>query len=103
MFGSLRPGLFLGHPYRDLAKSLSTRRRVQPLAVEGNCSGEKSVEQHAERVAVAAGVELIEPGPLRADVVDRAHDLTELGEHRLLGQVLLDSRRWRRESQNTFV
>ena len=51
----------------------------------------KLVEQHAQGIDVAAGVDvqLVELGLLGAHVLDRADHRADFGEHRLLGQPLL--------------
>ena len=60
------------------------------LLRERRAAGQQFVEQHAQRVDVAAGVdvELVELGLLRAHVLQRADDRAEAGVQRLLGQLL---------------
>ena len=65
---------------------------AQPLLVERRGAGEQFVEQHAQRVDVAAGVDVqaAHLGLLGAHVQRRADHLAEAGEERLLGQLLTD-------------
>ena len=62
---------------------------MQPLLVERGIAGEQFVQQHAQRIHVAAGVDvqLVPLGLLGAHVLDRADNLPQAGEHRLLGQL----------------
>ena len=74
----------------DDAADFVERRRAHPLLVERRRAGEQFVEQHAQRVDVAAGVD-VEAGHLRllgAHVERRADHLGEGGEQRLLGELL---------------
>ena len=73
---------------------LSKRRRA----------GEQLVEQHAERIDVAAGidVEAVHLGLLGAHVERRADHLAEAGVERLLGELLAEWP-WRRRSRSPWA
>ena len=64
------------------------RRAQACLRSNGVSPVNKFIKQNAQRVDVAAGVdvELIALSLFGAHVFQRAHDLTELREHRLFGQ-----------------
>ena len=66
------------------------RRLLQPFSLEGRRAGQQLIEQHAQRIDVAAGVdvELVELGLLGTHVLHRPEHLAELREHRPFGQLL---------------
>ena len=63
---------------------------LEPLLVERRRAGQQLVQQHAERVDVAPGVDVqaAHLRLLRAHVQRRADHLGEAGEQRLVGQLL---------------
>ena len=80
--------LLLADPPQDLGEG----RLAQRLALQRRRAGQQLVEQHAQRVDVGPRVD-VEPGHLGllgAHVFERADDRAELGEHRPLGQPLVD-------------
>ena len=81
---------FGGSSSRMIRSISSNAASLQPLALERRGAGQQLVEQHAQRIDVAAGVdvELVELGLLGAHVLDRADHLAELGEHRPFGELL---------------
>ena len=91
--GGAQPGrgpgrFFLADPSEDLRVS----RTPEFGLFERGRAGQEFVEQDAERIDVAAGVDVERPhlGLLGAHVFEGADDGAKLGEHRPLGQPLLD-------------
>ena len=75
----------------DHAADLVVAAAAQRLGVKGGCADEQFVEQHAQRIDVAAGIDIgvAERGLLGAHVLGRADQLAVFGKVRLLGQPLL--------------
>ena len=75
----------------DHAADLVVAAAAQRLGIEGGRADEQFVEQHAQRIDVAAGIDIgvAERRLLGAHVLGRPDQLAVLGKVRLLGQPLL--------------
>ena len=83
--------LGLGGSSSRMIRSVSSKPTVSQLAGVRRCAaGQKFIQQDAQRIDVAAGVdvELVEAGLLGTHVFERADDLAVLGEHRAFGEPL---------------
>ena len=78
-----------GSCFPDQAQHFQKRDLLHPLPSEWRRPGQQFVEKDAERIDVAAGVdvELIQLGLLRAHVLGRADHRAEAGEQRLVGEL----------------
>ena len=86
--GARLGGLFLADPAQDLGVG----RLAQLAFLERRRAGQEFVQEHAQRVNVRprVDVERSHLGLLGAHVLERAHGHSQLGEHRLFRQPVVD-------------